>query len=89
VLNEQKGPLLECYETVCRMRHSRLHEVYSVTEDEYLSAIRWCGLTPTRVPGVYLDRDGMPRSVPNPKRYSAEERAEIAARIRQSCKLEG
>jgi hypothetical protein len=53
-----------------------------MTEEEYWAAVRWAGLTPTARPGVFLDKDGMPRSVPHPARFTPEQRAVIVEEFR-------
>jgi|HubBroStandDraft_6_1064221.scaffolds.fasta_scaffold5678388_1 hypothetical protein len=45
-----------------------------VTIEEFFAAIKALGLTQSLVPNIYLDRDGLPCTVPDPLEYDFDER---------------
>ena len=53
-----------------------------MTVDEYYSAVKSLGLTPTACPTVFLGRDGLTYNVPNPVSMPEDVRAETIRRIR-------
>lgn len=53
-----------------------------MTPERYYAAVRALGLRPSSVPNVYIDRDGMPFSVPDPGRMTPDQREDTLAKIR-------
>jgi antitoxin component of RelBE/YafQ-DinJ toxin-antitoxin module len=60
-----------------------------MTPAAYYAAIRAMGLTPSNVPNVYLDRDRMTQSVPDPDGMTPDQREETIAFIRRQRGLGG
>ncbi len=54
-----------------------------MTVDDYYAAAKRLG-RPSNVPTVYLDKDGMPFNVPDPKGMTPEQREETMSRIREN-----
>lgn len=54
-----------------------------MTSDTYFARIKALGLTPTKVPNVFIDRSGEVRSVPDPYPMTPDQREETFARIRR------
>jgi hypothetical protein len=54
-----------------------------VTPEQYYAAIKKLGLTPSKVPTVFLDSEGMTYSVPSPEGRTPEQIAEILAKIKE------
>jgi hypothetical protein len=50
-----------------------------VTPEQYYAEFKKLGLSPTKVPTVFLDADGMTHNVPSPHDKTPEQRAEIVA----------
>ena len=55
-----------------------------MTVDEYRAIIRRLGLTPTNVPGVFRSTSGDVHNVPDPQRYTPEQRVELIERLKAS-----
>jgi hypothetical protein len=53
-----------------------------MTPEAYFGAVKALGLTPSKVPHVFIDRNGMPRSVPDPYPMTPEQRQETLEKIK-------
>ena len=58
-----------------------------MTVEGYYAAVKDLGLTPSDVPGVFIDRDGMTCSVPLPHAMTPDQREETLAKIRERVRL--
>jgi hypothetical protein len=58
-----------------------------MTPEGYYAAVKDLGLTPSDVPGVFIDREGMTCSVPSPYTMTPDQRDETFARIRERIRL--
>ena len=59
-----------------------------MTNDEYWAAVKALGLTPMKpsdgITQMHQDRDGHPRMVEDPDRFTSEQRADLIAALRFS-----
>ena len=53
-----------------------------MTVDEYRAVVRRLGLTPTNVPNVFRSGSGDVHNVPDPLRYTPDQRAELIERLK-------
>jgi hypothetical protein len=54
-----------------------------MTEDEYWAVIRRSGYNPTKIPGIFMDRDGNVRTVPHPRLFTPEQRIVVVNEYRK------
>jgi hypothetical protein len=62
-------------------RGNEIHTCYT-DSGEYYAAVAQLGLRRSMVPDIFLDLTGEIYSVPNPARFTPEERAEIIEKLR-------
>ena len=53
-----------------------------MTVDEYRAIVRRLGLSPTNVPGVFRSASADVHNVPDPTRYTPEQRVEMIERLK-------
>ena len=58
-----------------------------MTIEEYYAAVRRLGLMRTNVPTVYRAASGELHNVPDPARYTPEQRAEVIGWLRSSMSI--